>query len=184
MYQRQLALLASFALLLSACAMNTSTATMDLGPNATPESDIAAIVMAANEGEIQQGTAAASRATSSEVRSFAQMMVTDHTNALNTARDTFARAGVNASDNNIATTLRSNSRETVTNLATYQGAAFDRMYVQTQVELHDWLLRSLDTALIPSARTPEVRTLLQTQRASVAMHLEHARRLLDGLPRS
>jgi hypothetical protein len=39
-------------------------------------------------------------------------------------------------------------------------------------------------ALIPSARTPELRTLLQTQRASVAAHLEHARRILGGLPRS
>jgi putative membrane protein len=184
MFQRHLALLASFSLLLSACAMNTSTATMDLGPNATSESDIASIVMAANEGEVEQGRAASTRATSEEVRSFAQMMVTEHTNAMNAGRDTFNRAGINASENNISTTLRSNSAQTVTNLATYQGAAFDRMYVETQVALHDWLLRSLDTALIPSARTPEVRTLLQTQRASVAMHLEHARTLLNRLPRS
>lgn len=63
----------------------------------------------------------------------------------------------------------------MTNLATYSGAAFDRAYMRSQVDLHQWLLTSLDTVLIPSARTPEVRTLLQTQRASVAAHLEQAR---------
>jgi putative membrane protein len=164
--------------------MNTGNARRDLGPNATPEPDIAAIVMAANQGEIEQGQAASTRATNADVRAFAQMMVTDHTNAMNMARDTFNRAGVNpATGNTIAATLQENSRQTVTNLATYQGAAFDRMYMQTQVDLHDWLLRSLDTALIPSAQTPELRTLLTTQRGSVAMHLERARQLLNGLPR-
>lgn len=184
MLHKQLPLLASLALLLSACAMNTGNQRMDLGPDATPEGDIAAIVMAANQGEVEQGQAASTRATSSAVRSFAQMMVTDHTNAINMGRDTFNRAGVNpATGNMIATTLQDNSRLTVTNLATYQGAAFDRMYMQTQVDLHDWLLRALDTALIPSAQTPELRTMLTTQRGSVAMHLEQARTILNGLPR-
>jgi putative membrane protein len=175
-------LLLLVALVLSACATTTTDTAMDTMPGATSEGDIAAIVTAANEGEIQQGNAAASRATSSAVRGFAQMMVTDHTNALNTARDTFNRTAINATDNNISSTLRANSQTTVTNLATYSGTRFDRMYMQTQVDLHAWLLRQLDNALIPSARTPELRTLLQTQRGSVAAHLEQARTILNGLP--
>lgn len=183
MLQRQLPWLASLVLLLSACA--TNTAVVDLGPNATPEADIAAIVLAANQGEIDQGNAASTRATTADVRAFAQMMVADHTTAINNARDTFNRAGINAASGNMTVnTLQDNSRLTVTNLATYQGAAYDRMYMQTQVDLHDWLLRTLDTALIPSARTPELRTLLQTQRGAVATHLDRARQILNGLPRS
>jgi putative membrane protein len=151
--------------------------------NATPEAEIAAIMTAANEGEIQQGQAASARATNADVRSFAQMMVTDHTNALNTARDTFNRTAITPADNNISTTLRTNSQTTVRNLDTYTGAAYDRMYMQTQVDLHSWLLRQLDNNLIPSARTPELRTLLQTQRGSVAAHLDRAQAILGGLPR-
>jgi putative membrane protein len=187
MLQRQLPALAMLALLLSACGTytnGTAASRADLGPNATPEGDIASIVTAANQGEIEQGNAAASRASSQDVRSFAQMMVTDHTAALNSARDTFNRAGINPTPNDITAALERTSPETIRNLNTYQGAAFDQKYMQAQVDLHDWLLRQLDRALIPSARTPELRTLLQTQRASVAAHLEHARRILGGLPRT
>ncbi len=179
MIQRRLPLLALLAVVLSACA--TGTATMTAPPGATPEPEVAAIVVAANEGEIQQGNAAAARASNADVRRFAQMMVTDHTSALNAARDTFNRTAITPSDNNISSALRANSQTTVTNLGTYSGPAFDRAYMQSQVDLHSWLLRQLDSALIPSTVTPEVRTLLQTQRASVAAHLDHARTILNAL---
>jgi putative membrane protein len=115
------------------------------------------------------------------VRAFAQMMVADHTSALNATRGVMDRGGINATDNNISTTLRSNAQTTVTNLATYSGMAFDRTYMQTQVDLHAWLLRQLDNALIPSARTPELRNLLQTQRTAVAAHLDRARQITGAL---
>lgn len=166
-------LMAAAILMLAACTtMHDANAPM---AGALPESDIAAIVATANEGEIQQGNTASSRATSSEVRSFAQMMVTDHTRALEEGRAVFAARGISPAENDTSRTLRENSQRTVTNLATYTGAAFDRAYMRSQVDLHQWLLTSLDTVLIPSARTPEVRTLLQNQRGSVAAHLEQAR---------
>ena len=180
MTRLRIPLFAVTVMLLSACATTTTDGTMP-PPGATPEGDIAAIVIAANEGEIQQGQAASGRATNADVRAFAQMMVTDHTAALNAARDTFNRAGINPTDNNISNTLRSGSQTTVTNLATYSGAAYDRTYMQVQVDLHSWLLNALDTALIPSAVTPELRSLLQTQRGAVATHLERARAILGGL---
>jgi putative membrane protein len=137
--------------------------------------------MTANEGEVQQGNAASARATSADVRSFAQMMVSDHTMAMNNGRDVFSRNGITPSENATTRTLRETSQRTVTNLNTYSGPAFDRTYMQSQVDLHQWLLTSLDTALIPSAMNPEVRSLLQTQRASVATHLDRARQILNGL---
>jgi putative membrane protein len=173
-------------LLMGACSMNTgmSSGTMGSmnGMSTMSEGDIAAIVTTANQGEIQQGQAASSRATSSDVRAFAQMMVSDHTNALNMAQTTFSRRGITPNMSNaIATQLQSSSQQTVSALNTYTGASFDRTYMQTQVDLHQWLLNSLDTVLIPSARTSDVRQLLQTQRASVATHLERARQILGTL---
>jgi hypothetical protein len=72
------------------------------------------------------------------------------------------------------------SRGTITNLGTYSGAAFDRAYMQSQVDLHQWLLTAMDTSLIPST-SGSARTLLETQRASVAAHLDQARRILNTL---
>lgn len=53
--------------------------------------------------------------------------------------------------------------------------------MRAQADLHQWLLTSPDTALIPLARDPELRALLETQRGSVAAHLERARAVLNGL---
>jgi putative membrane protein len=176
---RQTMILTAALLLAAACAPMTTTDATTAGGLA--EGDIAGIVTAANEGEIQQGNAASSRATSADVRAFAQMMVADHTTALDNARAVFSANNITPADNDVTRALRTESQRTVTNLATYTGAAFDRRYMQTQVDLHQWLLTSLDTALIPSARTPELRQLLQTQRGSVAAHLERARTILGSL---
>jgi putative membrane protein len=174
--------LSTVLFLMTACASTMSSPFDTPRAGLWPESDIAGIVMTANEGEVQQGNAALSRATSADVRAFAQMMVADHTNAMNNARDVFSRAGISAGENDTTRTLRDTSQRTVTNLGTYSGTAFDRQYMQAQVNQHQWLLTSLDTALIPSATRAEVRSLLQTQRASVAARLDRARQILNGLP--
>lgn len=171
-------------------AMSCASGTMSSGPmtsgnmGAMPgmmsASDIAGIVATANEGEIMEGNAAVSKATSADVRSFAQMMVTDHTNALNTVREVFARNNIMPGDNDITRQLKQGAQQTVSNLSTYRSSSFDRVYMQSQVDTHQWLLTQLDDVLIPSSRG-ELRTTLQTQRGAVAMHLDHARQILSGL---
>lgn len=169
-------LLLPLVVFLAACATTLPTV-----PGALPEGDIAAIVTAANEGEIQQGQAASERATSAEVRAFAQMMVADHTAALDRGREVFGRFNVTPSDSDVSRTLRDNSGRTVTALNTYTGSAFDREYMRTQIDLHQWLLNSLDQSLIPSATRRDVREMLEAQRASVAAHLDRARAIQAGL---
>lgn len=180
MKQIRFLVLAVACVALGACAtgMNDDPA---FWVNATPPSDIAGIVLTANEGEVQKGSAAAARATSPAVREFAQMMVTEHTNANATARDLFAREGISPGQNSITTALTNGTETTIRNLATYDGAEFDRMYMRTQVELHQWLLSTLDTSLIPSARDADVRDLLINQRGAVASHLDRARSILNTL---
>lgn len=152
----------------------------DSGMGMMSASDIAGIVATANEGEIAQGQAASSKATSADVRAFAQMMVTDHTAALASARDTFSRNNITAGDNDTTRTLRTTSDTTIRNLGTYSGAAFDRAYMQSQVDMHQWLLTNLDTVFIPSSRG-DLRHLLETQRTAVAAHLDRARQILGAL---
>jgi putative membrane protein len=172
------ALLATL-LFATACA-TTNTAGMNM-PGRLSDADVAGIVVAANEGEIQQGNAAASRATNADVRNFAQMMVSDHTNALNAARDLAGRNNMTPAENDTTAALRSGTQQTIQSLGTYSGTAFDRTYMQTQVDLHQWLLSVMDSHLIPSARNADLRAQLTTQRASVAAHLERARAILGGV---
>jgi putative membrane protein len=141
------------------------------------EAEVAGVVIAASEGEIEQGNVALDRASSSQVRAFARMMVDDHGAALQRSRELFERRNIIPAENETVRTLRSGSQRTVETLASYSGVAFDRAYIRSQVEQHQWLLNTIDRALIPSARSAEMRNLLDAQRTSVAHHLEQARRI-------
>lgn len=164
----------------AACASMTDTRTMDNG-RGNIDGHIANIAMVANEGEAQQGSAAASRAASADVRAFAQMMVSDHTTALNAARDVATRNNIMPEENDTTRALRSGTPQVIANLDTYRGADYDRRYIDYQIALHQWLLNGLDTTLIPQATNAELKSLLQTQRGSVAAHLERARAIRGGL---
>lgn len=142
---------------------------------------IAGVLTAANQGEIDAGRLASTKATSATVRDFATMMVADHTGALSTARDVFSRSNlVPDMQNPTVVQLQDLSRRTNDSLQQYSGAGFDRTYMQSQVDMHQWLLNQIDSTLLPSSRG-ELRTLLTQQRASVAMHLDRARTILSSL---
>jgi putative membrane protein len=175
----------SALLLIAACSTNTnmtSSSTIPV-PGLYSDSDIAAIVTNANQGEIDQAQVALTKASSPEVRAFAQMMITDHGNALTQARDLFSRKNITATDNDVSRNLVSNSQQTITAVSSYNGSEFDRQYIQSQVDVHQWLLNTLDQTLIPSAQNRDLRTFLQTQRTAVATHLDRARQILSGLNR-
>lgn len=166
-------ILAPLTLLFISCGSMSTTTPL-------PANDIAGILATANQGEIDQANAALSKATNADVRAFAQMMVTDHTNAANTARDVFSRNGITPSDNATTNELKTNGQHSTMNLSAYSGAAFDRAYLQAQIDMHQWLLTNLDSLLIPSARG-ELRTLLESTRGTVSSHLDKARELLGRL---
>ena len=176
----------STALLLLAGCSTTSTMTSSSSssmPGTTmgtriSDADIAAIVTNASQGEIDQGQVAQTKASSDEVRAFARMMVTDHTNALNQARSLFSERNISTSTSyDVANNLQSLSQQTISALNTYSGDAFDRPYIQSQIDMHQWLLNSLDNNLIPSESSRQLRDFLQTQRTAVAMHLDRARQI-------
>jgi putative membrane protein len=176
---RKPALLYSFAvLLLLGCSSTLSTIP---GAPFTSDAEIAGIVTTANQGEVDQANVALTRASSSDVRDFAQMMVRDHSAALTSAQGVFSGQNISPADTDTSNTLRSGSQQTISALNTYTGSAFDRAYMQAQVDQHQWLLRTIDNSLIPSARSTAVRDLLLTQRGAVSSHLDRARQILQGL---
>ena len=163
-------------MILSALLLAAACATVDTTGKMT-DADVVAVVQAAHEGEIQHGQAASSKASADEVRAFAQMMVADHTGASNR----ISRIGIAPSDNQTSQGLRDNARRTLESLNTYGGTEFDRQYMQNQIDVHQWVLTALDNSLIPGARNLELREQLTSMRANVAMHLQRARQIRDGL---
>jgi putative membrane protein len=179
MKRNALLLMIPVALLVAACASTDPMAPMV--PGAMTDSEVAAVVQTANEGEVMHGQAASTRATNAEVRAFAQMMVTDHSNANEQLRNFLSTNNMTASETGASSALRDNAQRSLTALNSYNGAAFDREYMNSQVAMHQWVLNSLDNTLIPSTRNAGLRTWLQGQRAAVATHLDRARRIQSGL---
>ncbi|HEX9984786.1 MAG TPA: DUF4142 domain-containing protein [Thermoanaerobaculia bacterium] len=149
---------------------------------AMTEAEIAAVVTAANEGEVQQGTLAQNRAVTGGVRTFAQHMVQEHSAALQMGQAVFAQLGITPQENAMSQFLRAQAQTSLAQLQAIPASSlFDRSYMQVQLQMHSMVLANLDQVLIPSARSPQMRQLLLTQRAQVAGHLQEAQQLLAAL---
>jgi len=88
-------------------------------------------MLVANMAEIQLGQMAVAQATNPSVKSFAQMMVTDHTQANEELMPVAQQLGVQP-----PAQLDSKNRSVADRLAKLQGAEFDRQYMKAMVDAH------------------------------------------------
>jgi putative membrane protein len=141
------------------------------------DAQIAAIVVAANQVDIDAGHVAESKASSAEVKAFGKQMVTDHAGVNKQATALVTKLGVKPEDNPTAQSLTSGGADNVKNLQTLTGAAFDKAYVDHEIAYHQQVLDALDKTLIPNAKNAELKALLVKVRPAFLAHLEHAKHL-------
>ncbi len=141
------------------------------------DAEIAAIVVTANQIDIDAGKLAASKATNPEVKKFGQQMVTDHTGVNKSATDLATKLKVTPQDNPTSQSLKAGGDRNLAHLKTLKGAAFDKAYVDHEVAYHQQVIDALDKTLIPSATNAELKALLIKVRPAFVAHLEHARHL-------
>lgn len=142
------------------------------GPN---DAQIAAIVVTANQVDIDAGRLAESRAGNKDVKAFGKMMVTDHTGVNKSATDLVTRLHVKPEDNPTAESLKKGGRENLAHLRTLTGPAFDKAYIAHEVAYHQQVIDAMDKTLIPSAQNAELKALLVKVRPAFVAHLEHAK---------
>lgn len=144
---------------------------------------IASIVVTANQVDIDAGTLAASTTANPDVKTFAQLMVTDHTGVNKSAVALVTKLKVTPEDNPTSQALKSGGEKNVATLKTLKGAAFDKAYVDHEVAYHQQVLDAVDKTLIPGATNAELKALLLKVRPAFVAHLEHARHLQASLAR-
>jgi putative membrane protein len=145
------------------------------------DAQIAAIVVAANQVDVDAGQLALKKSANHEVKQFAQTMVNDHTGVNKSAGELVAKLGVTPEDNPTAQALRKGGEENRARLAKLSGVAFDRAYVSHEAAYHQQVLDALDKTLIPGATNAELKALLVKVRPAFVAHLEHAKRLQRSL---
>jgi putative membrane protein len=145
------------------------------------DAQIAAIVVAANTVDINAGELASKKASSSEVKKFAQRMITDHTAVNKQASDLVAKLNVKPEDNPTSKALKEDGAKTLQQLQGLEGKAFDKAYVDNEVTYHQTVLNAIDKTLLPSASNPELKALITKVRPAIQAHLEHAQHMQSGL---
>lgn len=168
----------TFPALASALIFVAAGAWAQSGPT---DPQIAAIVVTANQVDIDAGKLAKSKASSKEVKAFAQQMITDHTGVNKQATALVTRLKVKPEANDTSKSLKQGGDENLANLKKLKGAAFDRAYVDHEVAYHEQVIDALDKTLIPSAKNDELKALLVKVRPAFVAHLEHAKHLQGTL---
>jgi putative membrane protein len=145
------------------------------------DAQIAAVVLAANGGEVEQGEIAVNAGQRDDVRAFARMLVTMHSAAVERENALFRTLMLTPEENAVSAELKAASDATVQALNAANAAGFDMLYVMSQVDAHRKVLDLIDDRLLPSVTSAELRAELNTMRADVQRHLELATELLAAL---
>ena len=104
---------------------------------APPTPEFIKAAASTDEFERQEGRMAESDGASARVRDFGAMMVRDHTNTTMALKAAIHRAGLPPP---AAPTLSAQQQSNVAALRGLHGAAFDRAYMQQQIEAHQTAL--------------------------------------------
>ena len=138
------------------------------------DAEVLGVATAANDGEVQMAEVALKKATAPDVKQFAGMMKSHHQTALQKGKTLQAKTKITGVDSDVSTTLKADASDTLKDLRSKEGKAFDRAYVDSQVKAHKDVLTVIDNRLIPSATNGEVRGMLTEMRRTVADHLVKA----------
>ena len=149
---------------------------------ATPnDAQIAAIVVAANQVDIDAGKLAESKTSNEDVKAFAHRMVTDHADVNKQAVELVTKLKVTPQDNPTSESLKAGGGKNIAHLKKLSGAAFDKAYIDHEVAYHEQVLDAVDKTLIPNAKNEELKALLVKVRPAFVAHTEHAKQVQASL---
>ena len=166
--------------LVTTLALGLSSFAWAAGPT---DPQIAAIVVTANQVDIDAGKLAESKGSNADIKAFAKQMVTDHSGVNKQAVALVTKLKVTPEDNPTAQSLKKGGEDNVASLKPLKGAAFDKAYIDHEVVYHQAVLDAIDTTLIPSAQNAELKALLVAVRPAFVGHLEHAKMIQSKLPK-
>ena len=189
--------------LLFACSVSQSSRTVTPAPPATQSStemrsdgtmmrsdgtvrpvltdaNILAILDSANSSAVEDGKLAQQRATNPEVRLYAGRVAQEHQDMLERGSNLASRMNITPSMPPRGPNLATEHQATMQTLKAKSGDAFDRAYLEQEVQTHEDVLKKLDEAFM-DARSPELKSYLTQARADVQTHLKKAYDLRRGL---
>jgi putative membrane protein len=144
--------------------------------NKTPLSDpeVASVAVTANQIDVNYGEIARKKSKDAEILKFAETMINDHKAVISQATALVKKLGVTPKDNKVSRQLLADSKKTTSMLHSKSGAAFNKAYIDNEVNYHKAVISTVENVLIPDAKNSELKELLQNVVPTLKAHLEHA----------
>ena len=162
----------------------------------TTEAGVVELLKTIDNGEVEVGQLAKTKASSAKVKSFAQSMVTDHSNSLKKLDrikigPDSGTTTLTPETSPIVTTLQSKHQELMSRLQSLSGAEFDRVYIDEMVNAHQQVLdlvrqlqgsaQSAQWSSTDTTKAGSVAQYLNQKVSGVEKHLERARTVQSSL---
>lgn len=152
--------------------------TMDV--SSLNDAQLAAVLQAINQGEIQSAQLAQQKAASPDVKHFARDMLNSHRSMMNEQQSTLSQAQITPSDNAVSQQLRTDAQSEQSTLEGMRGRDFDREYIDDQIKDHNKALELIDR-ILPNVKNPQLKTQLQNAKPKIEHHLREAERVQQKL---
>ncbi len=155
----------------AACLMSSVALAQSAGPT---DPQIAHIAYTAGALDVAVAKQALDKSKSKAVKEFARSMVRDHEAVNKQALALVKKLKVTPEDNDTSRALTRQIKDKQAELAKLKGAAFDKAYIAHEVAYHKTVNGALTSTLIPSAKNPELKSLLETGLKIFEGHQQHA----------
>ena len=148
---------------------------------ALSDANIAAIVVAANNADIDNGKQALTKTKNADVKAFAKLMIADHGSVNDKAAALAAKLSLTPEDDDTSRNLKAGQDSVRAAIQAKTGSDFNKAYIDNEVTYHQTVLDALDQTLIPNAQNAELKQLLTDVRPTIAAHLDHAKSIQTKL---
>lgn len=131
----------------------------------------------AHTAAIDQSRLAFAKATDPRVKEFARKVLADHGKAKQEETAIIVEAKLSPEESALSTELGVEAGRALFALREAGEGPVDRMYIESQLALHERYLKALDEQLIPNARDSRLEEALRNSRKRVKAHIDEAREL-------
>jgi putative membrane protein len=139
---------------------------------------IVAIFDAANTYDIETGSLAAKRGHSSAVRDFGAMLVRDHRNVRTQGRELARSLKVTPTPPKDFALAKAHA-QAMRSLRKAHGRAFDRAFLQHEVDFHNAVIDAVTKTLLPAIQNAQLKDLVTKVAPAFVAHRDAAQNLLN-----
>lgn len=149
----------------------------DSGPRTVfPEPQAVQVLRVIDSARIASAQAARERSLNASILEFARVMIADHRAITRVVDSLMTATGQTPAENELSQDLRAANEHFLSELMA-RDSGFNNGYIGREVSDHEYALALLDTALIPSARNPQLKTALEQLRPAFEAHLQRAQQI-------